>query len=300
MLELRDLSFAYPAGRPLIEGLSFTFRSGGICAVLGPNGTGKTTLLKLLLGILKPSSGEMLLSGMPIGRMTAQRRARKLAYIPQDVSLRFPLSVFEFVLLGRKPWFVWGPSPSDVALTGTVLSRLDLDALAERPLANLSGGQRQKVALARALVQETDWLLLDEPTSSLDLRHQVEVLTTARRVATKQGKGVILSMHDINLAARYADTILLMKDGGIVASGAPADVLTGERIASVYGLPFLLARAEPDTGSAFAVSFSILQVHLFVEPGRPAAGQDRYAREHRHAEKQDRQLAQIGLGIHPV
>ena len=192
MLELRDLSFAYPAGRPLIEGLSFTFRSGGICAVLGPNGTGKTTLLKLLLGILKPSSGEMLLSGMPIGRMTAQRRARKLAYIPQDVSLRFPLSVFEFVLLGRKPWFVWGPSPSDVALTGTVLSRLDLDALAERPLANLSGGQRQ---------------------------------------------GVILSMHDINLAARYADTILLMKDGGIVASGAPADVLTGERIASVYGLP---------------------------------------------------------------
>ena len=228
MLELRDLSFAYPAGRPLIEGLSFTFRSGGICAVLGPNGTGKTTLLKLLLGILKPSSGEMLLSGMPIGRMTAQRRARKLAYIPQDVSLRFPLSVFGFV---------WGPSPSDVALTGTVLSRLDLDALAERPLANLSGGQRQKVALARALVQETDWLLLDEPTSSLDLRHQVEVLTTARRVATKQGKGVILSMHDINLAARYADTILLMKDGGIVASGAPADVLTGERIASVYGLP---------------------------------------------------------------
>ena len=181
MLELRDLSFAYPAGRPLIEGLSFTFRSGGICAVLGPNGTGKTTLLK--------------------------------------------------------PWFVWGPSPSDVALTGTVLSRLDLDALAERPLANLSGGQRQKVALARALVQETDWLLLDEPTSSLDLRHQVEVLTTARRVATKQGKGVILSMHDINLATRYADTILLMKDGGIVASGAPADVLTGERIASVYGLP---------------------------------------------------------------
>ena len=202
MLELRDLSFAYPVGRPLLGGLSFTFRSGGICAVLGPNGTGKTTLLKLLLGILKPSSGEILLSGMPIGRMTAQRRARKLAYIPQDVSLRFPLSVFEFVLLGRKPWFVWGPSPSDVALTGTVLSRLDLDALAERSLANLSGGQRQKVALARALVQETDWLLLDEPTSSLDLRHQVEVLTTVRRVATKQGKGVILSMHDINLAAR--------------------------------------------------------------------------------------------------
>ena len=122
-------------------------------------------------------------------------------------------------------------------MTGTVLSRLDLDALAERSLANLSGGQRQKVALARALVQETDWLLLDEPTSSLDLRHQVEVLTTVRRVATKQGKGVILSMHDINLAARYADMILLMKDGGIVASGAPADVLTGERIASVYGLP---------------------------------------------------------------
>lgn len=197
----------------------------------------KRRSLKLLLGILKPSSGEMLLSGMPIGRMSPPRGVPASSLYPAGVSLRFPLSVFEFVLLGRKPWFVWGPSPSDVALTGTVLSRLDLDALAERPLANLSGGQRQKVALARALVQETDWLLLDEPTSSLDLRHQVEVLTTARRVATKQGKGVILSMHDINLATRYADTILLMKDGGIVASGAPADVLTGERIASVYGLP---------------------------------------------------------------
>ena len=234
MLELRDLSFAYPAGRPLIEGLSFTFRSGGICAVLGPNGTGKTTLLKLLLGILKPSSGEMLLSGMPIGRMTAQRRARKLAYIPQDVSLRFPLSVFEFVLLGRKPWFVWGPSPSDVALTGTVLSRLDLDALAERPLANLSGGQRQKVALARALVQETDWLLLDEPTSSLDLRHQVEVLTTARRVATKQGKGVILSMHDINLAARYSDVLMAVKGGRLYAAGTPAEIVNKRYLQEIF------------------------------------------------------------------
>lgn len=236
MLELRDLSFAYPGGKALLEGLSFTFRRGEVCAVLGPNGTGKTTLLKVLLGLLKPSAGEVVLSGGTLGRMAAQERARKLAYIPQDVSLRFPLSVFEFVLLGRKPWFAWGPSPSDVALAGTVLSRLDLDAFAERPLASLSGGQRQKVALARALVQETDWLLLDEPTSSLDLRHQVEVLTMARHVAAKQGKGVILSMHDINLASRYADTILLMKDGKIVTSGAPADVLTGERIASVYGI----------------------------------------------------------------
>lgn len=118
MLELRDLSFAYPAGRPLLEGLSFTFRSGGICAVLGPNGTGKTTLLKLLLGILKPSSGEMLLSGMPIGRMTAQRRARKLAYIPQDVSLRFPLSVFEFVLLGRKSVVCVGAFPFRCGVDG--------------------------------------------------------------------------------------------------------------------------------------------------------------------------------------
>ncbi len=237
MLELRELSFAYPGGTSLLEGLSFTFRRGEVCAVLGPNGTGKTTLLKLLLGTLKPSAGEVFLSGRPLGRMAPQERARKLAYIPQDVSLRFPLNVFDFVLLGRKPWFVWGPSPADVSLTGKALSRLHLEALAERPLASLSGGQRQKVALARALVQETDWLLLDEPTSSLDLRHQVEVLVTARHVAAKQHKGVILSLHDINLAARYADVILLMKDGERVASGAPADVLTGERIASVYGIP---------------------------------------------------------------
>ena len=209
MLELRDLSFAYPAGRPLIEGLSFTFRSGGICAVLGPNGTGKTTLLKLLLGILKPSSGEMLLSGMPIGRMTAQRRARKLAYIPQDVSLRFPLSVFEFVLLGRKPWFVWGPSPSDVALTGTVLSRLDLDALAERPLANLSGGQRQKVALARALVQETDWLLLDEPTNHLDM----ETASWLEGYLRQYPGAVVMVSHDRFFMDRTADIVYELEQG---------------------------------------------------------------------------------------
>ena len=236
MLELHQVSFAYPSGQTILKKISFPFRKGEVCAVLGPNGTGKTTLLMLLLGFLRPSFGEIILSGTPMARMSARKRARQLAYIPQDVSLRFPLSVFEFVLLGRKPWFVWGPSPSDVNMVGNALSLLDMDKLAGRPLSDLSGGQRQKAALARALVQGTDWLLLDEPTSSLDLRHQVEVLSTIRHIAVEHGKGVILSMHDINLAARYADTVLLMKNGEIVASGTPADVLTGDSIASVYGI----------------------------------------------------------------
>ena len=223
MLELRDLSFAYPVGRPLLGGLSFTFRSGGICAVLGPNGTGKTTLLKLLLGILKPSSGEILLSGMPIGRMTAQRRARKLAYIPQDVSLRFPLSVFEFVLLGRKPWFVWGPSPSDVALTGTVLSRLDLDALAERSLANLSGGQRQRVGIAQALLGDPEILILDEPTAGLDPEERIRFRGIISNLS--QQKTVLLSTHIVSDLEAVANEVILLQKGNILAVKKPFELL---------------------------------------------------------------------------
>ena len=216
-----------PGQKKIIEKLSEYLADDDFSRIFvlnGYAGTGKTTLLKLLLGILKPSSGEMLLSGMPIGRMTAQRRARKLAYIPQDVSLRFPLSVFEFVLLGRKPWFVWGPSPSDVALTGTVLSRLDLDALAERPLANLSGGQRQRVCIAESLMLEPKLLIADEPVSALDVTIQAQILELLQEIQKEMGLSILFISHDMRVVYQMSQRVMVMKDGRIVESGEVDEV----------------------------------------------------------------------------
>ena len=194
-LEARALAFGYPGHAPVLDAVDLTLRRGEVCALLGPNGAGKTTLLRLLLGLLRPTKGEILLEGVSLQKLTGKERALRMAYVPQEALPRFPMTVFEAVLLGRKPHMRWGPGKNDLARTGETLARLGLEALAQRPLDALSGGQRQKVTLARALAQDTDWLLLDEPVSNLDLRHQIEVLDLARRVAEKRHLGVLLSLQ---------------------------------------------------------------------------------------------------------
>jgi len=252
LLEVRDLKVHFPLPKKslfgersyvkAVDGVSFRVRKGTTFGIVGESGSGKTTIAKAVMGLVGVSGGSIRLEGnelvgIPEDRLKALRPKYQIVFQDPYSSLNPRMRVGKIV---QDPLNLMdlGSHEEREEREKEVFEQIGLHQ-AQRALFphQFSGGQRQKVALARALVQETDWLLLDEPTSSLDLRHQVEVLTTARRVATKQGKGVILSMHDINLAARYADTILLMKDGGIVASGAPADVLTGERIASVYGLP---------------------------------------------------------------
>ena len=195
--------------------------------------------MRLLLGLLRPTSGEIMFEGKRLTGMPIRERALRIAYVPQEAMPRFPMTVFEAVLLGRKPHMRWGPSKDDLSRTAIVLERMGLEALAQKPVADLSGGQRQKVALARAFVQGTEWIVLDEPVSNLDLRHQLEVLQLVRDAA-ENNMGVLLSLHDINLAARYAHKVALLRSsehgGCIVAHGKPHEVLTAERIGHTYGV----------------------------------------------------------------
>jgi iron complex transport system ATP-binding protein len=249
MLCASKLCFAYP-GRPVLEDVSLTLHPGEVLAVLGPNGAGKSTLLRCLAGALVPSgraggSGAVALSGRALADFPATKRARLLAYVPQHIPPRLPFTVFETVLMGRRPYLSWRPRPEDLDAVWRALGRLGLTELAEREYGEISGGQRQKVALARALAQESRLLVMDEPTSSLDLKHQLEVMALLRQLAEEEGRGVALAMHDLNLAARHATRTLLLRHGRVFAEGRPEDVLTESAIREVFGVEVLRVDSGP-------------------------------------------------------
>jgi len=241
MLKVQHLRFSY-GKRNVLSDVSFETGAGEILAVLGPNGSGKSTLLRCLTGILRPKQGAMTLNDRAIANCTAEQRAQWIAYVPQKVETA-PLSVFESVLLGRKPYFTWKASKYDLEKVEEILDRLGLDTLAQRPVDQLSGGESQKVALARVLVQEPQLLLLDEPTSSLDLKNQVEILVLLRKIVRERNLTAILTMHDINVAIRYTDRFLLLQNGKLVGN-VLRDGLTPELIENVYGLPVEIHTSE--------------------------------------------------------
>lgn len=236
MIELIDLAFNYPGYPPVLRGLSLSMEPGRIWALLGPNGAGKTTLLRLILGLVKPAKGRVLVFGEDSFRLPSRERALKTAYVPQQWSGAPPMTVFETALLGRRPHITWSPRPVDVEIAWDTLRLLDLDSLADRPMSSLSGGQKQKVMLARALAQRAPWLILDEPTGNLDLRHQVDVLEKLSAAATESGVGVILSLHDINMAAHYVDEVVLLDGAKGHQCGKPEEVLTEANLSGAYGL----------------------------------------------------------------
>ena len=233
MLRVDDLAFFY--GRhSILSGVSFEVQPGEIVAVLGPNGSGKSTLLRCLNRILRPRHGQVHLEDHSLATLTAERIASLIAYVPQRIETA-PLSVFDAVLLGRKPYFTWFAGANDYATVEAMLLRLELDAMTNRPIDQLSGGEVQKVALARALVQEPKLLLLDEPTSALDMKNQVEILTLLREIVRERNIMAILSIHDINLAIRHADRFLLLREGCLLGD-LRRDDLTSDIIEQVYGL----------------------------------------------------------------
>ena len=240
-MKVQHLDFSY-GKRNVLSDVSFEANGGEILAVLGPNGSGKSTLLRCLNRILRPKQGELLLDDQAIGSMTAEQRAQWIAYVPQKLDTA-PLSVFESVLMGRKPYFTWMASKTDLEKVEAMLNRLGLDSLAQRPVNQLSGGECQKVALARVLVQEPKLLLLDEPTSALDLKNQVEILTLLQKVVRERNLIVLLTMHDINVAVRYADRFILLQKGKLVGD-VLRDGLTPELIEKVYGLPVEIHTSE--------------------------------------------------------
>ncbi|MEH6566765.1 MAG: heme ABC transporter ATP-binding protein [Halopseudomonas sp.] len=237
MLRVEELSCSRGA-RLVLQGITFALKAGEVLAVLGTNGAGKSTLLASLTGELTPHSGNIELSGRPLSQWPAQQRARMMAVLPQSSSLAFPFSVAEVVDMGRLPHATG--LQQDRWIVEQAMAATDVMQLSKRSYLTLSGGERQRVHLARVLAQiwdvgEQGCLLLDEPTASLDLAHQQLILQQARAMAAR-GVAVMVVLHDLNLAARYADRLLLLHQGRIEALGGPWQVLSAERIASVFGV----------------------------------------------------------------
>ena len=228
-----NICFAYH-GREVLRGIDAEVAQGEILAVVGPNGAGKTTLLKCLLAILPLAGGDVSVDGSPLIHMGFRQRARCLAYVPQATPAKFPISVFEAVLMGRRPYLGWRPSDGDLQTVNRILDSMQLTSLAGQEFDRLSGGEKQKVILARAFAQEARYMLLDEPTSNLDLKHQLEVLDLVRESVASRRIGAIVAIHDLNLALRFADRALLMHHGAGFSSGPPQQVLTKSNISAVY------------------------------------------------------------------
>jgi iron complex transport system ATP-binding protein len=234
ILSVNGLDFAYNGSSVLLD-VEFDLAGGELMAILGPNGVGKTTLLKCINAIHAPSAGRVLVEDRDVLKLRPDEIALGIGYVAQrNEAAR--LTVFDAVLMGRKPHIVWRVGESDLKMVDSALKRLHMSHLALRYIDCLSGGELQKVAIARALVQEPRLMLLDEPTSSLDLKSQVDILTMLRRVVDEHRIAAVMTMHDLNTALRYADKVLFLKAGRIHSTG-PACEVTSAVVEEVYGLP---------------------------------------------------------------
>ncbi|MGD2152317.1 MAG: ABC transporter ATP-binding protein [Gemmatimonadales bacterium] len=237
VFEARELRFSYEgAARPALDGVDLQVAAGSLYAIIGPNGSGKSTLLRLLLGALQPASGTVSYAGRSVADWTRRALARQIGAVPQGEEMAFPITVREMVAMGRYPYLgVLGrPGREDREAIGQAMQRCDVSELAERPISRLSGGERQRALIARALAQRPATLVLDEPTVSLDIRHEMTIFELLAELTHRDDVTVVLVTHNLNLAARYADRLLLLDAGLAAAQGRPADVLSQEIIEKVY------------------------------------------------------------------
>ena len=234
-LSVKGLHFSYGSAE-ILRDINLDIRDGQVVSIVGPNGSGKSTLIKCIDRILTPSEGEVIVDRQKVSGMKQMELARMIAYVPQNSLRVFPNTVFDVVLMGRRPHLGWREEARDEQKVWEVLGLLGIEDLALSLFTELSGGQQQKVLIARALAQETGVILLDEPTSNLDVWHQIDVMEILRTLVRSQDLTAIIAIHDLNTAARYSDTIIMMKGGKIFAAGRPEDVLTRENLAAVYGI----------------------------------------------------------------
>lgn len=234
-LYMRKVSFSYLNGF-VIEDVDLTIAAGEMVGLLGPNGCGKTTLLKLASGVLSPAKGEILLGEMSLNKLSRKQVARRVSVVPQYFHIPFAFTAAEVVLLGRTPFInvLSGETIKDRDVTATALKLVGIDKLGHRLFNDLSGGEQQKVILAMAFAQEPELLLLDEPTAHLDINHQVEILELGRNLNREQGVTIIAAMHDLNLASLFFNRLILLRDGTIFADGSPQEVLTETNIQAVF------------------------------------------------------------------
>ena len=248
LVRVRDLGFRW-GKKTVLDEISFTIISGQIVAILGKNGAGKTTLIKCLNRVQTPQNGKVEICSKDISRQSLIELSKSVSYVPQSVKTSFPMDVFDVLLLGRRPHISWMTSSEDLEAVSETLRKFGLEDLAFRRFDRLSGGERQRVIIAKAVVQDPRVYLLDEPTSDLDLQHQLLVMETVTDIIRNSdgSKSVIFAIHDINIAARFSDRVILLHEGRILADGTPSEVITRSNIATVFGVDSEIAPSSSNS-----------------------------------------------------
>lgn len=234
MLNVRNLSFAYNEDKIILDDISLDVQKGEVLGILGPNGTGKTTFIKCLNQILKPTNGTVFFNNQDMSNLSQKEIAKFVAYVPQYTDSFFPMTVVDMVMMGRVPFVGRNYTESDKQIVFDIMKKMNLEQFAFRSIQKMSGGERQRAFIARAMAQQPQMIILDEPTSSLDLYNQLFILHTVSDLAKKENIAIILTIHDLNLASMFCDKILMLKDTHIFAFGSAQEVLTEKNINAMY------------------------------------------------------------------
>lgn len=242
-MSVRNLVQGY-GSKTILDDISFDVDTGEVLALLGPNGSGKSTLIKTICNIMEPRSGQILIDETPIEDIDITDLAKIVSYVPQSTAAATYTTVMDTVLLGRKPYVTWSYRQKDIDYALDAMKAMRIIGYSSRDVSDLSGGQRQRVFLARSLAQCPFFFIFDEPTSALDLKHQMNTMIKMREVVHDKGAGMVIALHDINLAMNYSDKVLMLKNGKIFAYGTPDETITEENIRAVYGVESRIMEAE--------------------------------------------------------
>ena len=241
---INDLDYSYSKEALVLKGITLSLRNPQLISIIGPNGVGKSTLIHCIDRILSPTHGTVMVDGMNVTEYPAKDLAKKIGYVPYSAGDSFPMTVVDTILMGRNPHHKWNSLHEDMIIVEEAMELMDIKPLAMRNFNELSAGQHQRVMLARGLAQQPQILLLDEPTANLDIKHQVGVTRLLKQLSVEKGIIVIMISHDLNLASKYSDNIIMLSNGGVFAVGKPNEVITASNVREVYGVDSEIIESE--------------------------------------------------------